>query len=203
MGRQVAIVGATKPYRVGLGAALEAAGFDVVEGDGSPAWVMDSGLAAVVVMLGGGDWSLLAAYVEVEGVVVVALVPDNSLGGYKQALVDGADGVVIADTSPELIVHVLEAALAGEVVLPVEAGRRLARLAAGLPAGTDRLGPEEVMILAQLAGGASTREMAEALYVSDRTLRRRLQSIYLKLGVASRSQAIAEAGRRGLLKGPN
>jgi LuxR family maltose regulon positive regulatory protein len=76
-------------------------------------------------------------------------------------------------------------------------------MAAGLPAGTDRLGSEEVMILAQLAGGASTWEVAEALYVSDRTLRRRLQSIYLKLGVANRSQAIAEAGRRGILKGPS
>lgn len=61
----------------------------------------------------------------------------------------------------------------------------------------DRLTERELKIVKGLAEGETTAEIAEVLYVSERTVRRYLDTIYAKLGVSDRAQAVAEAMRRG------
>lgn len=65
--------------------------------------------------------------------------------------------------------------------------------------GVDMLTAREVAVLTLLAEGKSNREIAEQLFVSEKTVEHHLASIYAKLGVHGRSAAVAYALRTGLL----
>ena len=58
---------------------------------------------------------------------------------------------------------------------------------------------KELRILRYLETGASNREIAGSLFVSEGTLKWHLHNVYRKLGCRSRSGAVASARRRGLL----
>jgi DNA-binding CsgD family transcriptional regulator len=77
--------------------------------------------------------------------------------------------------------------------------RELQQRAAALPAGlTDREGE----VLRLVASGRTNREIAEALYLSERTVARHLSNIFTKTGVSTRSAATAYAFEHGLAGGP-
>jgi DNA-binding CsgD family transcriptional regulator len=59
--------------------------------------------------------------------------------------------------------------------------------------------PRELDILDQIAAGKSTREIAQALFVSENTVKTHASRLYDKLGVKRRTQAVQEARRLGLL----
>jgi DNA-binding CsgD family transcriptional regulator len=59
--------------------------------------------------------------------------------------------------------------------------------------------PRELEILDQIAAGKSTREIAQALFVSENTVKTHAGRVYGKLGVSRRTQAVQEARRLGLL----
>jgi DNA-binding CsgD family transcriptional regulator len=69
---------------------------------------------------------------------------------------------------------------------------------AGAPTSSG-LTPRELEVLRQVAAGKTNREIAEALYLSDHTVRRHLQNIFAKLGVSSRSAATAYAFQHDLV----
>ncbi len=54
-------------------------------------------------------------------------------------------------------------------------------------------------MLRMLAEGASYAEIGNRLYLSERTVRRHMNLLFDKMGVQNRTQAVAEAMRRGLL----
>ena len=58
-------------------------------------------------------------------------------------------------------------------------------------------------ILDLVAGGASNQEIAEKLFISEKTVRNHLTAIFDKIGVSSRSQAIVFARDRGLAGRPH
>jgi DNA-binding CsgD family transcriptional regulator len=57
----------------------------------------------------------------------------------------------------------------------------------------------ELDVLRLLGGDLSTRQMAQSLYVAPSTVRTQVKSIYRKLGVSSRGEAVEEAQARGLI----
>ena len=57
----------------------------------------------------------------------------------------------------------------------------------------------ELDVLKLLAGELSTRQIAQSLYVAPSTVRTQIKSVYRKLGVSSRREAVEEAHARGLL----
>ncbi len=61
------------------------------------------------------------------------------------------------------------------------------------------LSSQELKVLALAAEGATNKEIAERLYWSEITVKRKLQDIIHKLGATDRTQAVAEAIRRGLI----
>jgi LuxR family maltose regulon positive regulatory protein len=87
---------------------------------------------------------------------------------------------------------------AGAVALRL---REAVTLLGGAPAAPHPLSERELEILALLPSELSRREIAAALFVSLNTVQTHLRSIYRKLGVASRSQAVARAREQGLLDG--
>jgi LuxR family maltose regulon positive regulatory protein len=70
------------------------------------------------------------------------------------------------------------------------------------PAGARDLTERELAVLRMLPGTASAREIADQLYVSHNTVKTQVKSIYRKLGVATRAEAVARGRELGLLGGP-
>ena len=73
--------------------------------------------------------------------------------------------------------------------------------AAASPGADDRKGltPREVEILRLISTGLNNQAIAERLFISEHTVHRHVANTLTKLNVSSRSAAVAQAGRLGLL----
>ncbi|MER7458884.1 response regulator transcription factor [Micromonospora sp. NPDC126480] len=113
------------------------------------------------------------------------------------AIEAGATGYLLKDAPREELVRAVRAAARGEAVLsPSVAGRLMGRLRQ--PAG-DPLSQRELEVLTLVAKGASNREAAARLFISEATVKTHLLHLYAKLGVNDRAAAVAAAYDRGLL----
>ena len=68
------------------------------------------------------------------------------------------------------------------------------------PAGAASLTRREFQVLALIAGGLTTAQMAERLGISAKTVEGKRQALFTKLGVQNQSAAVAVAVRTGLLR---
>jgi DNA-binding NarL/FixJ family response regulator len=114
----------------------------------------------------------------------------------------GATGYLLKD-SPEndIAESIRELHQGGSSITPVIARKLLQRLQAGKRAADDAsaLTDRESTILAALAKGMTYKEIAEGCYIAVGTVSHHVKSIYGKLQVHSRSEAVFEAARRGIL----
>ncbi|MEU1398140.1 response regulator transcription factor [Micromonospora zamorensis] len=113
------------------------------------------------------------------------------------AIEAGATGYLLKDTPREELVRAVRAAARGESVLaPSVAGRLMGRLRAPVE---EPLSQRELEVLTLVARGASNREAAARLFISEATVKTHLLHLYAKLGVNDRAAAVATAYDRGLL----
>ncbi|MEU1681166.1 response regulator transcription factor [Micromonospora zamorensis] len=113
------------------------------------------------------------------------------------AIEAGATGYLLKDTPREELVRAVRAAARGESVLaPSVAGRLMGRLRAPVE---EPLSQRELEVLTLVARGASNREAASRLFISEATVKTHLLHVYAKLGVNDRAAAVATAYDRGLL----
>lgn len=119
------------------------------------------------------------------------------------ALRAGAEGYLLKSASPEVLASAIRQVAAGERLLsPALVGkvmREFGELAKAQAQAASGLSPQEIEVLRLIASGATNREIADRLYWSEATVKRKIQDILEKLGVANRPQAVAEALKRGLL----
>lgn len=109
----------------------------------------------------------------------------------------GATGYLLKDAPPEEVAVAVRAASRGETVLaPPVAARLLGRVRAGRPT----LSPRETEILRLLAEGLANRQISKRLFISEATVKTHLVHIYDKLGVDSRTAAIASGLTSGLIR---
>ncbi len=134
---------------------------------------------------------------------------EHVLAGIKA----GAHGYLLKDASPETLLDSIRAVYRGESSLgSVVAATVLTRfrdmMAGGepaRPAGTGKsseesvLTPREHEVLALLARGLRNQDIADELVISIRTVKVHVSNILDKLGARNRTEAVAEARRRGLL----
>lgn len=112
------------------------------------------------------------------------------------AIEAGAAGYLLKDVPPEQIVAAIRTAAAGGSVLGPELATRLVTaMRTRPPALTDR----ELDVLRQAATGASNREIARALFVTEATVKSHLVHVFTKLGADSRARAVHRARELGLL----
>lgn len=112
----------------------------------------------------------------------------------------GAAGYVLKVDSDEMLVNAIEAVAAGGRVLgPHMAQWLVEKLDRTSEPESDRFDAVDRELLAALAEGASNSEIAARLFISDSTVKRRLRSVFERLGVSRRPEAVAEAVRRGLI----
>ncbi len=109
----------------------------------------------------------------------------------------GARGYLLKDAPPEELLAAVRAAAAGESALaPTIAGRLLERIRAPRPTLTAR----ELDVLSWAAEGLSNAAIAAELFVTEATVKTHLGHVYEKLGVSSRSAAVAAARAQGLVR---
>jgi len=119
------------------------------------------------------------------------------------ALRAGAQGYVLKGVSDEMLVSAIRKAHRGERVLSPQITEQVVKLALS---DQSELSQEELEIdegeqeiLRLLVEGASNVDIAGELYMSSTTVKRKLRKIFEKMNVQTRTQAAAEAVRRGLV----
>lgn len=139
-------------------------------------------------------------------IAVVILTTFNEDELMLRGLQAGARGYLLKDTDRVALFDTIRAAARGETLLKPEIMARVLTLAGGTrQAGkgsqsTIELTEREQEVLAAVARGERSKEVALHLGISERTVKAHLASIYGKLGVDSRAAAISVAMQKGLLK---
>jgi two-component system, NarL family, response regulator len=107
----------------------------------------------------------------------------------------GAKAYLLKDVQPEELFRCIRAVHAGEAYLQSKVAAKLVQRVQE-PHLTER----EIQILASLAEGKSNRAIGLALHISESTVKSHLKSLFAKLDVTSRAEAIALAAKRGLVR---
>jgi len=113
---------------------------------------------------------------------LVAVVPGTGRAAVRGALLAGADGVVAAAEMPTALPVTVRAAWAGQTAVPSAARAVLE---------TGSLSPREIEVLDLVVTGLSNSQIAERLCLTEHTVKSHLGSVFTKLRVHSRSEAIA------------
>jgi DNA-binding NarL/FixJ family response regulator len=121
-----------------------------------------------------------------------------------EAIRAGAYGYLLKDASAEELVGTVRMVAQGGAVINPRLARRILDEFAGQTEGARERGPEglsprEAQVLTLIAAGETSRTIARQLFLSENTVKRHTSNIYQKLHVKHRSQAAAEAVRRGLI----
>jgi DNA-binding NarL/FixJ family response regulator len=130
---------------------------------------------------------------------VLVLTTYDTEGDVVAAIDAGATGYLLKDAPREELVRAVRAAAAGETVLsPAVASRVVGQMrAAG--GSSESLSRRELEVLRLVARGATNRDAAAQLFISEATVKTHLLHVYAKLGVSDRAAAVAAAYDRGLL----
>lgn len=107
----------------------------------------------------------------------------------------GAKAYLLKDVEPEELFRCLRAVHAGEAYLQPKVAAKLAQRMQEEP-----LTEREEQILKLLAEGKSNRGIGQVLHITESTVKSHMKSLFVKLDVTSRAEAIALAARRGLVK---
>ncbi|MBV9797715.1 MAG: response regulator transcription factor [Solirubrobacterales bacterium] len=124
-------------------------------------------------------------------VVVFAEVPD--FDDLLDAVRAGAIGYVPDAVSPERLRKIIDAAAAGEAVVPPAMVLELLKELRGNGAGAEVLTTREAQVLGMLRRGHTTAAIAHRLDITPVTVRRHISELVHKLGVRNRSELIAAA----------
>ena len=119
-----------------------------------------------------------------------------------ESICNGASGYLLKNTPPARLLEALRESKGGGAPMSPEIARKVVELfrkAPPPPAEEKRLAPQEVRLLGLLAEGHSYQAAADRLCVSVNTVRNYIRSVYDKLHVHSRSEAVSKALRLGLI----
>ena len=112
-----------------------------------------------------------------------------------RALQAGAMGYLLKSTPQEEIVRAVEMVHENKRCVPPNIAQRLLETI-----GREELSQRELEVLTLVASGLTNKEIAQQLFISDKTARNHVASCLVKLGVNDRTEAATTAIRRGLIR---
>jgi two-component system response regulator DegU len=141
----------------------------------------------------------------VPGVAVVMLTMHADQDVIARAIRAGAVGYMVKDCTTEELVRTIRQAASGETALTADlAASMLSEMRSSTAAApqpeSSVLSKREEEVLQLIAEGASTTEVGEQLYISVKTVKNHLASIYEKLDARDRTQAVLQAVRMGIIR---
>ncbi len=129
---------------------------------------------------------------------VLVLTTYDTDADITRAIDAGAIGYLLKDAPRDDLFRAIRAASRGESVLaPSVASKVMQRVRSP---GHTALSGREIEVLTKVADGKSNREIAEALFISEATVKTHLIHIFSKLGVDDRTAAVTVALERGILR---
>ena len=201
---RVFVVAPSPLVRAGLRSVLDPSGDAGVEvvGEASSLAVTAGGPVSGVdvFLLAGEDAVEEAALSDGTDAAALALSEDEDAAARMRALALRAWGVLPPESSPEELEAAILAVGQGLVVLPVPLAQRL--IGAPVPASeglSEPLTNREREVLEAIGRGLSNKMIARELRISEHTVKFHVSSLYAKLGVASRAEAIGQGARLGLI----
>ncbi|NIP41587.1 MAG: response regulator [candidate division Zixibacteria bacterium] len=112
----------------------------------------------------------------------------------------GASGYLIKDEAPELIVEAVRGVARGETGwVSRKVAALLTKIMKEEEAGDDSLTERELQVLSKVVSGKTNAEIGLILGISPKTVEKHLDSVYRKMGVASRVEAAVQAVRDQLI----
>jgi DNA-binding NarL/FixJ family response regulator len=143
-----------------------------------------------------GLGQLLAKYPSLRIIMFTAHDADEYVFAAIKA---GAKGYVLKGSPGQELVRAIRQVHAGDSYLSPSIGATLARQVAHPQRGGGLLTPRELAVLRLVAAGQSNNQIAASLGITERTVKFHVTAVFNKLGADNRAQAVALAGRRGLL----
>jgi len=138
---------------------------------------------------------------------VLVLTADDRDETVFEAIRAGATGYILKDITPENLVRAIHAIVKGQTMVHPRIARRvldrlslLAQDEEGSRLYGDGLTEREVEILVEVAKGATNKEIARKLFISESTVKSRLRNIFRKISVRDRAEAAAYAIRKGYMR---
>ena len=133
---------------------------------------------------------------EVEVIALTSVLEDRSV---VQAVKEGATGYLLKNTEAGELCVAIKAAAQGKIQLSPEASKRLIKSFQS-PDPVEELSERELEVLKWIAQGASNKEIAERLCVTEKTVKTHVSAVLAKLGLKSRTQAAIHAWQTGLVQ---
>ena len=203
---RVFVVAPSPVMRAGLRSVLAAVdGFEVeLVGESSTLAGVDPEpdlLGADVVLLADEELLEEAALALAEGGTQALLVLTDDEGAVRRlrALPVRGWGVVPPDAPPEELGAAVAAVARGLIVLPGPLTERLLGSPAVVEEPSEPLTAREREVLGLLGRGLPNKLIARELSISEHTVKFHVSSLYAKLGVANRAEAVSQGARRGLI----
>ena len=112
-----------------------------------------------------------------------------------RAIQAGAKGYLLKDVAREALMDSIRRVHMGETSVPLHLVAKLTDRVSG-----ETLSQRELEVLKLMGEGKSNKEIATALFISEGTVKSHGKAIFIKLNVTSRTQAVADATRRGFLR---
>jgi DNA-binding NarL/FixJ family response regulator len=135
-------------------------------------------------------------------VVILTMHADREV--LARAIRAGAAGYLVKDCSTDEVVRTVRLAASGETALSPELAASMLAEAQRADTPAEELEPiiskREEEVLQLVADGLSTSEVAAKLYISIKTVKNHLASIYEKLDSRDRTQAVLRAVRMGIIR---
>lgn len=132
------------------------------------------------------------AYPEIKIMVLTSFATSKEM---SDAIMNGADGALMKDTAADELIDAIRDIVAGKRLIP----ERLMRQAAEDNI-TPKLSDRHLEILSSVAQGQSNSDIAKQYGLSEITIKKQLSTIFARLGVSNRSEAVALALRKQILK---
>jgi DNA-binding NarL/FixJ family response regulator len=211
---RVLVVDDVDLFRTGLSAALRGAGFDIcgeaasAEGAVSAAEGLLPDVVVLDILMPG-----LSGLEVVEKILAVSpatrillLTGSESVEDLLVGIKAGARGYLVKDTAFAGLAAAIEDVLTGGSAVSAKMGGKLFDILRQLLRHQDFVGPRppcltgrEVEVLRHVAGGETSREIGQVLFISENTVKNHIRNILDKLGLHSRNEAVLFALREHLI----
>jgi DNA-binding NarL/FixJ family response regulator len=126
---------------------------------------------------------------------IIVMTTYESEEDIRRALKAGAKGYLVKGTAPQQIREAVRKVAEGESLLPAAVASKLAESMA-----RPELSERERQVLQYMANGRSNKEIGQVLYISENTVKAHVKSILTKLDAMGRTEAVAIALQRGLIR---
>jgi len=126
--------------------------------------------------------------------IIVLTTFDGDEDIYR-AIQAGAKGYLLKDVPREALIDSIRRVHAGETCIPVHLANKLAERVSG-----ESVSEREIDVLKLMAQGKSNKEIGSVLFISPGTVKSHVKSIFAKLNVNSRAEAVANAAHRALIQ---